>query len=689
MTSGNITMWIPEAAGAEISLVSAATVDIGSETSPRIFITGGGTISSFGAQPNRLRFIQFEDATTLVNSAALGLQFFMSYTTVAGELGMALSDDDGNWIYRTISAPDVGVPYTLPSKINFWGDSFSQYPNNPHTSSGDSFASIQGRTLGYASGNVNISAASGNTSFDQDNQIFNHVVVADELNNVHLGTNNARLMGDDADTPNKAMVSFLNFVAQGLHLSVPDADPLKIRANAGNPYVFLAGTWTAFSAHYTGADFGALYSVNTSGTDTIEFILPACDKFCLTLIQVNGSTQTFEVRDNDKLLGTYDPAPFGNVVSNISQPYGAQSLMFSRGDFVPRKVQIILTGPTGQPFGISMAIGGAVTPRVSPLLQNSTLTQYTTAGYAAAPTGTQGNTQTLIRILSTYVPGILQWFNSRIKTARWDTPVWDPDTMTDPTDGLHPDQLGATTLATLIDIPTTASAMVQFSIDRPDAMVMTVMAGANGYPLQVNKALLFNDFQWVCADFNGSLDVNGDLSVTGGFATINRVGVNGAGNAAYIVGTTDGHTVNDTAGIVTGMEDTAGTPISVGLMDYILTAVGVGTVQAYQRFWIIIAGTITQMMQLKSDGLHLLRGGLAVAEGSNCKQGIAALTAGSVIVANTSVTANSRILLTSNTDGGSPGFVRVSARTPGTSFTITSSNGADTSTIAYEIFEPG
>jgi hypothetical protein len=81
--------------------------------------------------------------------------------------------------------------------------------------------------------------------------------------------------------------------------------------------------------------------------------------------------------------------------------------------------------------------------------------------------------------------------------------------------------------------------------------------------------------------------------------------------------------------------------------------------------------------------------GLRVVEGANCKQGTAALTAGSVVVSNTSVTANSRIFLTSNTDGGTPGFLRVSARTAGTSFTITSSSGTDTSTVAYQIFEPG
>jgi len=81
--------------------------------------------------------------------------------------------------------------------------------------------------------------------------------------------------------------------------------------------------------------------------------------------------------------------------------------------------------------------------------------------------------------------------------------------------------------------------------------------------------------------------------------------------------------------------------------------------------------------------------GVQVAEGANAKQGTAVLVAGAVTVANTSVTANSRILLTSQLDGGTPGFLRVSARVAGTSFTITSASNIDTSTVAFEIFEPG
>lgn len=81
--------------------------------------------------------------------------------------------------------------------------------------------------------------------------------------------------------------------------------------------------------------------------------------------------------------------------------------------------------------------------------------------------------------------------------------------------------------------------------------------------------------------------------------------------------------------------------------------------------------------------------GLRVAEGANAKQGTAVLVAGTVTVPNTSVTANSRIFLTTQVPGGTAGFLVVSARVVGTSFTILSSSAADTSTVAYEIYEPG
>lgn len=86
-------------------------------------------------------------------------------------------------------------------------------------------------------------------------------------------------------------------------------------------------------------------------------------------------------------------------------------------------------------------------------------------------------------------------------------------------------------------------------------------------------------------------------------------------------------------------------------------------------------------------GILIAGKGLKITEGSNARMGVATLVGGAVVVTNTSVTANTRIFLTSQVDGGTPGFLRVSTRTNATSFTITSSNVADTSTVAWILIE--
>ncbi len=73
---------------------------------------------------------------------------------------------------------------------------------------------------------------------------------------------------------------------------------------------------------------------------------------------------------------------------------------------------------------------------------------------------------------------------------------------------------------------------------------------------------------------------------------------------------------------------------------------------------------------------------------SSTRSGTATLVGGTVVVSDTATTASSNIQLTCQTPGGTPGFLRVSARTAGTSFTILSSSGTDTSTVGYVVFEP-
>lgn len=109
--------------------------------------------------------------------------------------------------------------------------------------------------------------------------------------------------------------------------------------------------------------------------------------------------------------------------------------------------------------------------------------------------------------------------------------------------------------------------------------------------------------------------------------------------------------------------------------------------------------TGTQSLEFLGSGTNKFRGdvildvagnGFKIKEGSNATAGIATLVAGVAVVSTTKVTANSRIFLTRQTVAGTPGTsVDVTARTAGTSFTITAAGSIlDTSTVAWWILEP-
>lgn len=101
----------------------------------------------------------------------------------------------------------------------------------------------------------------------------------------------------------------------------------------------------------------------------------------------------------------------------------------------------------------------------------------------------------------------------------------------------------------------------------------------------------------------------------------------------------------------------------------------------------MVNATGNMILNLGSFAINTIGNGLRVAEGSNAKQGVVTLSSGLATVANTSVTANSRIFLAPQ-DNNTIGIPRVSARTPGTGFNITSTSLTDSGVLAYEIFEP-
>lgn len=170
----------------------------------------------------------------------------------------------------------------------------------------------------------------------------------------------------------------------------------------------------------------------------------------------------------------------------------------------------------------------------------------------------------------------------------------------------------------------------------------------------------------------------GDLSATATTYTIH--GTDGLGADKV------GATLNIAAGRGTG----AGTPGTITFQ----TAVAAGSSSTLQ--------TLTTAMTILANATHDVRldtgnlvintagSGLQIKEGSNARMGTATLTLGTVTVANTSITANTRIYLTVQSLGtvavATP--IAVTARVNGTSFTITSSSATDTSVIAWLLVEP-
>lgn len=91
---------------------------------------------------------------------------------------------------------------------------------------------------------------------------------------------------------------------------------------------------------------------------------------------------------------------------------------------------------------------------------------------------------------------------------------------------------------------------------------------------------------------------------------------------------------------------------------------------------------------LIGTGNLTLAGAIKIPEGSNARMGTATLNGTvAVTVSTTAVTSNSRVYLTIQSPGGTPGTPYVSAITAATSFQIKSTSGSDTSTVAWMIID--
>jgi hypothetical protein len=148
-----------------------------------------------------------------------------------------------------------------------------------------------------------------------------------------------------------------------------------------------------------------------------------------------------------------------------------------------------------------------------------------------------------------------------------------------------------------------------------------------------------------------------------------------------------------TGGTGGAISPSAGNITLAGTTNQITTTGSGSTITFSVPSTFVAPGSITATLgaiTATNGNLNLATAGnkLLIATGANASIGTsAAMTAGTITISTTAVTASSKIFLTANTLAGTPGTLSAptGSITAGTSFVITSSSSTDTSTVNWWI----
>lgn len=229
-----------------------------------------------------------------------------------------------------------------------------------------------------------------------------------------------------------------------------------------------------------------------------------------------------------------------------------------------------------------------------------------------------------------------------------------------------------TTNTHVLSVGATTGGTVNFSWTAANSTVVTASTAVPKFLFTLGTA------QWS----------TGSLAATEKFINITQPGISFVGASTATLAATMG---------ISGAVDSSTNAVittSVGLLIESAAVNSVGTVAtSYGALFNAQTGATNNFALGLIGSLHLsvAGNGILIKEGSNATMGVATLVAGTVTVSTTKVTANSRIFLEVQSLGtvavATP--VAITARSAGTSFTISSSSLTDTSVIAWMIVEPG
>ncbi len=158
--------------GAQSTLASASTTDLGSVAGNLISISGTTTISSFGSSAstaNPLYWLYFPSSLTLTNSSALALPGGANITTTAGSSALAEYLGSGNWrVLSYNSSSGSANPTNLHTQLFTSSGSFT-VPTGTSTATVYQFQIVSGGGGGGGvSSTSNISAGGGGSGGAED-----------------------------------------------------------------------------------------------------------------------------------------------------------------------------------------------------------------------------------------------------------------------------------------------------------------------------------------------------------------------------------------------------------------------------------------------------------------------------------------------------------------------------------------
>lgn len=222
--------------------------------------------------------------------------------------------------------------------------------------------------------------------------------------------------------------------------------------------------------------------------------------------------------------------------------------------------------------------------------------------------------------------------------------------------------------------PTTSATIAR--IDAPNTFV-----GANNF----TNGIAVNTSSTVYRTTNGGANVSGSNNfndITGSASTAGALGI----GTSTTTGLLDFTAANGTrriarAGIgLTNLVNTAGSESA----DFIIS-VQSGGAAATEKLRVASGGDLT--VTGGGEIFATVGKGVTYKSGTGARAGNATLVAGTVTVTNTTVTANTVIMLTRKTAGGTIGTSITYTLSAGASFTINSDNPLDTSTFSYVLSE--